>query len=67
MRLNLLDRVTDWNPQLYRELKGRLQFRNLATTTGISLLAQLLFFAGFWSKKERNCSTNSSADDHSNC
>jgi hypothetical protein len=27
MQLNLLDRVGDWNPQLFREIKGRLKPR----------------------------------------
>lgn len=47
MQLNLLERVGDWNPQLLREIKGRLKTRNVVITVAISLLSQLLFFL-FW-------------------
>ncbi|MBD2579488.1 hypothetical protein [Oscillatoria sp. FACHB-1406] len=40
----LLDRIGEWNPQLFRELKGRLKPRNLGLAAGISLLGQLLVF-----------------------
>ncbi|HBB33950.1 MAG TPA: ABC transporter permease [Cyanobacteria bacterium UBA9273] len=42
MAINLLDRVDDWNPQLLRELKGRLKGRNIAIAVAISLLGYLL-------------------------
>jgi hypothetical protein len=38
----LLDRMGGWNPQLFRELKGRLKPRNITLTAGISLVGQLL-------------------------
>ncbi len=38
----LLARVGDWNPQLFRELKGNLKLRNLILTIAIVLIAQLL-------------------------
>ena len=41
MKLSL-DTISDWNPQLFRELKGRIKPRNLAITAGISLVTQLL-------------------------
>jgi hypothetical protein len=47
MQLNLLDRVGDWNPQLFREIKGRLKVRNVALAVATSLLGQLVLFL-FW-------------------
>jgi hypothetical protein len=38
----LLDRIGDWNPQLLRELSCRLNRANLAITTMISLLIQVV-------------------------
>lgn len=38
------DRLGNWNPQLLRELKGRLNLRNLAIVIGLSLFGQLLLF-----------------------
>ncbi len=37
-----LDHIGDWNPQLMRELKCRLNMSNIAISTVISLLAQAL-------------------------
>jgi hypothetical protein len=37
-----LDRLGDWNPQLWRELKQRLQKRSILLTTALSLLGQWL-------------------------
>lgn len=45
----LLDRIGDWNPQLFRELKGRLVPRNLALFTAISLGGQILLYLSFQS------------------
>jgi hypothetical protein len=47
MQLNLLDRLGNWNPQLFREIKGRLKVRNVAIAVGTSLLGQLVLFL-FW-------------------
>ncbi len=44
MMLNLIDKIGDWNPQLFRELKGRLKFFNVATAIATSLLLQLVVF-----------------------
>ncbi|MEB3335966.1 MAG: hypothetical protein VKJ46_00775 [Leptolyngbyaceae bacterium] len=44
-----LDRLGDWNPQLFREVKGRLKKRNLVVATAVSLMGQvlmLLYFGG---------------------
>lgn len=37
---NLLDRIGDWNPQLLREIKGRLNPRNLIIVSSLSLIGQ---------------------------
>jgi hypothetical protein len=47
MQLNLLDRLGNWNPQLFREIKGRLKVRNVAIAVGTSLLGQVILFL-FW-------------------
>ncbi|MEG4227206.1 hypothetical protein QUA35_14460 [Microcoleus sp. N9_B2] len=44
MILNLFDRIGNWNPQLFREIKGRLKIGNIAIASAISLSAQLLLF-----------------------
>ncbi|MBD2098621.1 ABC transporter permease [Trichocoleus sp. FACHB-591] len=43
-----LDRLGDWNPQLFRELKGRLKPRNLLLTIVISVGVQLVFLLYVW-------------------
>ncbi|BAY30742.1 hypothetical protein NIES2107_25900 [Nostoc carneum NIES-2107] len=47
MNLNWMNQVGDWNPQLLRELKGRLKPRNLILSGGISLLGQFIIFMYF--------------------
>lgn len=42
MKLNWLERLGDWNPQLMREIKGRLKPRNLLIAGTISLVGQFL-------------------------
>ncbi|MBN3893300.1 MAG: ABC transporter permease [Nostoc sp. JL31] len=44
MMLNLIDKIGDWNPQLFRELKGRLKFFNVAIAVATSLLLQVVVF-----------------------
>ena len=44
MKLNWLERLGDWNPQLMRELKGRLKPRNLLIASVISLVGQFFLF-----------------------
>ncbi|MEH2440098.1 ABC transporter permease subunit [Nostoc sp.] len=44
MMPNLIDKIGDWNPQLLRELKGRLKFFNIAIAVATSLLLQLVVF-----------------------
>ena len=34
--------VGDWNPQLFREIKGRFNLRNICLSAGISLFGQIL-------------------------
>ncbi len=40
MKLNWLDKIGNWNPQLLRELKKRLKLRNILLTSAISVLGQ---------------------------
>ena len=47
LKLNWLDLVGDRNPQLLRELKGRLKPRNLILAVAISLLGQSLVLMAF--------------------
>ncbi len=47
LKLDLFETLGDWNPQLLRELQGRLKPRNLILAGGISLLGQLLLFVTF--------------------
>jgi hypothetical protein len=42
--INWLDPLGDWNPQLMREIKGRLKPRNLLIASVISLVGQFLLF-----------------------
>ncbi|MEG4105268.1 hypothetical protein [Microcoleus sp. S13_C5] len=44
MTLNLLDKIGNWNPQLFREIKGRLNTANMAIASASSLSGQLLLF-----------------------
>ncbi|MEG4217231.1 hypothetical protein QUA27_16995 [Microcoleus sp. Pol14C6] len=47
MTLNLLDKIGNWNPQLFREIKGRLKMGNIAIASALSLSGQLLLFMYF--------------------
>jgi len=44
MYLNFLDKIGDWNPQLLREIKGRLKGFNVIFAFAISLVGQLGLF-----------------------
>lgn len=44
MMHNLIDKIGDWNPQLMRELKGRLKVFYVAIAVIISLVGQFLLF-----------------------
>ncbi|MBW4645482.1 MAG: hypothetical protein KME23_21255 [Goleter apudmare HA4340-LM2] len=46
MTFNSINRLGDWNPQLLRELKGRLKTRNILLATAISLLGQFILYLG---------------------
>lgn len=43
-----LDRLGDWNPQLLRELKGRLRVFPIAMAIALSVLVQLVLLVGHW-------------------
>jgi hypothetical protein len=47
---NWLDRIGDWNPQLLREIRGKLKLRNLIVAIGVSLLFQALLIL-FYSQR----------------
>ena len=47
MAFNLVNQVGEWNPQLFREIKGRLKPRNILITVTVSLLGQLLVLMSF--------------------
>ncbi|OUL26589.1 hypothetical protein BV372_26690 [Nostoc sp. T09] len=47
MNINWMNQVGEWNPQLFRELKGRLKTRNLLLSAATSLLGQFLLFMYF--------------------
>ncbi|MEL7038926.1 MAG: ABC transporter permease [Cyanobacteria bacterium J06592_8] len=44
MNLRQLSHINELNPQLFREIKGRLTRRNLALSIGLSLLGQLFVY-----------------------
>ena len=39
---SILDSLLEWNPQLFREVKGRLKTRNIIITAGISVIGQFI-------------------------
>ncbi len=47
MNNTILDNIGDWNPQLMRELKGRLKPRNLVLVVIISLVIQAMLVLSF--------------------
>ncbi len=50
MNLLWLEKIANWNPQLYREIKGRLNRNSVAIATGISLFSQIYTILSFWTK-----------------
>lgn len=48
----VLNRIGDWNPQLFRELKGRLNRRNLVITLLTAAIGQFLLFEIFLGEPE---------------
>lgn len=44
----ILNRLGNWNPQLFRELKGRLTVRNIAVAASLSIFCQLLLVLFSW-------------------
>lgn len=47
---NLVTKLGEWNPQLFREIKGNLKSRNVTIAVAISLLGQILLFGYFYSQ-----------------
>ncbi|WP_017306017.1 hypothetical protein [Spirulina subsalsa] len=50
MPLNILNTIGEWNPQIFREFKGRWKSRNVIVTLGISAATQLITLLFFWSQ-----------------
>ncbi|NET59557.1 MAG: ABC transporter permease subunit [Symploca sp. SIO2E6] len=50
MAVNVVNQLGDLNPQVFRELKGRLKPRNVIITVAISLVSQLLLLMSFASQ-----------------
>ncbi len=48
MTFDWIDRLSDWNPQVFRELKGRLKRTNASSTSTTSFVIQLLVLLYFW-------------------
>lgn len=48
MNFNCIDQIGNWNPQLLRELKGRLKPRNAIVAVVASFVGQFLLFVSFW-------------------
>ncbi|BAY07559.1 ABC transporter permease subunit [Calothrix sp. NIES-2098] len=44
MTLNFIDKLGDWNPQLFRELKGRFKVFNILIALAISVVTQIVVF-----------------------
>lgn len=42
--MNLVDQIGEWNPQFFREIKGRLKPFNIIVVVTISLFSQLILF-----------------------
>ncbi|EAW37370.1 hypothetical protein [Lyngbya sp. PCC 8106] len=51
MKIHGFNQVGELNPQLFREIKGRFNRRNLTLATGVSLLAQLCVYLSFLSRE----------------
>ncbi len=50
MNLIWSEKIANWNPQLYREIKGRLNRNSVAIAIGISIFVQILVVLFAWSK-----------------
>ncbi len=50
MNLPWINQLWEWNPQLFREIKGRLRPRNILIAVAMSLLGQLLLLMSFASQ-----------------
>ncbi|MBD2072654.1 hypothetical protein H6F86_01875 [Phormidium sp. FACHB-592] len=65
MALNWLHKFSDWNPQVFRELKGRLKRHHVLLTVLGSLITQLFVLLFFWSvlPVARSSNLNTYTDD----
>lgn len=67
MKLNWLDQLGDWNPQLMRELKGRLKLFNLLIAGDISLLGQFLLLMFFQAQLPNGIKIGGIDDENKYC
>ncbi|MCP2730925.1 ABC transporter permease [Limnofasciculus baicalensis] len=67
MKLNVINQLGESNPQLFRELKGRLIPRNILISVAASLLGQLLLLMSFSSKLPIFDETNKNPVHNSFC
>lgn len=58
MTLAQIYRFSDWNPQFFREVKGRLKQRTLLLTVTASLTLQGVLLLGFWTMLPTNDNTS---------
>ncbi len=58
------DKIGDFNPQLLRELKSRLSWRNGLISIGISALTQLLLLLAYYAKLPQDAQPGYSAMDY---
>jgi hypothetical protein len=47
MALPRIEQIGEWNPQFFREIKGRLVPRNIVIATAVSLVSQLILLISF--------------------
>ena len=59
MGLTLLNQLGEWNPQLFRELKGQLKRRNVFVMVASSIVSQFLILIAF---SQYNCINYSGSD-----
>lgn len=52
MVMRFFRQLGELNPQLFREIKGRFNLRNLGLSVGLSFLGQFLVYLSFLSRKE---------------
>ncbi len=52
MVMRFFRQLGEFNPQLFREIKGRFNWRNLGLSVGLSFLGQILLYTSFLGRRE---------------